>query len=84
MVGDTRRKGWYKKGSQAPHDYCYPFRPEENAILRHAIVADPVDAKAPYYLGNLRFEHQPEEAVSLWETSRSLDPHSTSCTATLH
>ena len=75
MVGDTQAaKGWYKKGSQAPHDYCYPFRPEENAILRHAIVADPVDAKAPYYLGNLRFEHQPEEAVSLWETSRSLDP----------
>jgi len=64
----------YKKGSQAPHDYCYPFRAEEIEMLQHAIASDPADAKAPYYLGNLFYEHQPERARTLWETSRSLDP----------
>jgi tetratricopeptide (TPR) repeat protein len=34
---------------------------------------NPVDAKAPYYLGNLLFESQAERAVSLWERSRGLD-----------
>ena len=75
MEGDTSAAAdWYKKGSEAPHDYCYPFRYEERLMLEHAIAANPKDAKAPYYLGNLRYEHNPEEAMKLWETSRSLDP----------
>ena len=75
MSGDAAAAAaWYKKGSQAPHDYCYPFRYEEILMLEHAIAADPTDAKAPYYLGNLYYEHQPDRAVALWETSRSLDP----------
>ena len=75
MTGDAAAAAsWYKKGSQAPHDYCYPFRVEEAVMLQHAIAADPKDAKAPYYLGNLRYEHIPAEAVALWEKSRELDP----------
>jgi tetratricopeptide (TPR) repeat protein len=31
------------------------------------------DAKAPYYLGNLLYEPQPERAIRLWERSRDLD-----------
>ncbi len=31
-------------------------------------------AGAPYYLGNLLFDAQPETAISNWEQSRSLDP----------
>lgn len=63
----------YKKASTLPHDYCYPFRQEESVILAHAIEMNPSDAKAPYYLGNLYYEHQPERAVALWEKSRDLD-----------
>ncbi|NLZ19117.1 MAG: DUF5107 domain-containing protein [Bacteroidales bacterium] len=75
MNGDSSAAAsWYKKGSQAPYDYCYPFRPEEAVMLRHAIAADPADARAPYYLGNLRYEHMPEEAIALWEKARDLDP----------
>lgn len=75
MEGDPAvAASWYGYGSAAPHDYCYPFRPEEREMLCHAIAANPKDAKAPYYLGNLLYEHQPEKAVALWETSRSLDP----------
>jgi tetratricopeptide (TPR) repeat protein len=35
--------------------------------------ANPNDARAPYYLGNLLFDWQPAEAVKLWERSRDLD-----------
>lgn len=75
MQGDSAAAlAAYQKASKMPHDYCYPFRPEESVILSHAISANPTDAKAHYYLGNLFYEHQPELAVSLWETSRTLDP----------
>jgi tetratricopeptide (TPR) repeat protein len=44
------------------------------AVLRGAIAANPQDARAPYYLGNLLFDWQPTEAVVLWQKSVSLDP----------
>ena len=31
-------------------------------------------ARAPYYLGNLLYDLQPEEAISQWEAARALDP----------
>jgi tetratricopeptide (TPR) repeat protein len=45
------------------------------AILRRAIEANPQDARAPYYLGNLLFDWQPEEAVASWEKSVALAPN---------
>src|ERR1035437_8108839 len=44
------------------------------AVLRQAIAANPRDARAPYYLGNLLFDWQPEEATRLWGVAASLDP----------
>ena len=35
--------------------------------------SNPKDARAPYYLGNLLYEHQPENAIKEWEKSRKLD-----------
>lgn len=64
---------YYQKASAAPSDYCYPFRWEEVEILKHAMKLNPTDARAPYYLGNLFFEHQPAEAIALWEQSLSID-----------
>jgi tetratricopeptide (TPR) repeat protein len=57
-----------------PPDYVFPFQWEAQAVLREAIAANPADARAPYYLGNLLFDSQPEEAVKLWEKSAALDP----------
>ena len=74
QMGDNEAaKAYYIKGSQMPHDYCYPFRAEESKMLLAAIEMVPTDAKAHYYLGNLYYEHQPERAVALWERSRELD-----------
>ena len=55
-------------------DYVFPFQAEAIAVLRSAMTADPGDPRAPYYLGNLLFDWQPEEAVKLWEQSAALDP----------
>lgn len=59
--------------SRMPHNYCFPFRAEAIDALQYAMQVNPGDAKAPYYLGNLLYEHQPEESISLWEKSRELD-----------
>ena len=73
--GDRNKAlAYYKKANTMPSDYCFPFRSEEVVILNHAMAMDPDGAKAPYYLGNLYYEHQPGKAVELWEKSARLDP----------
>ncbi len=63
----------FHKAASMPADYCYPFRWEEVDILNCAMNTNPGDARAPYYLGNLLFEHQPTQAIALWEKSLALD-----------
>ncbi len=63
----------YRLAKLAPADYCFPFRLEAAEWLRAAIRHDPADSRAPYYLGNLLFDHQPTEAIQAWEQSRRLD-----------
>ena len=56
-----------------PSDYCFPFRWESRDVLDQALRKNPGDFKAFFYLGNLLFDHQPEEAIRLWEKSVALD-----------
>jgi tetratricopeptide (TPR) repeat protein len=64
----------YRKAAQAPPLYCFPNLLEEIEILQAAIAADPADARAPYYLGNLLYDRRRhEEAIELWELSARLD-----------
>lgn len=71
---DSRALEYYKKASQIPSDYCFPFRQETIPVLRRAQKQNPEDSMAPYYLGNLLFDHQPREAIKEWEKSLQLDP----------
>ena len=57
-----------------PSDYCFPHRWEAAPALRQALEREPTDAHAPYYLGNLLYDHQPESAIAAWEMARSRDP----------
>ena len=60
--------------SALPPDYCFPSRLEEIAIFKSAMIANPQDACAPYYLGNLLYDRRRhEEAIRLWEKSANLD-----------
>ena len=57
-----------------PPDYVFPFETEAVEVLGQAMKANPRDARAPYFLGNLLYDWQPEEATRLWEASVALDP----------
>jgi len=70
---DDKAIEYYKKASQKPPDYCFPFRWESMDVLEQALKKNPGDSKAFYYLGNLLFDHQPEEAIKQWEKSVALD-----------
>jgi len=64
---------YYKLASKMPPDYCFPFRLESISVLNRAQERNPEDARTPYYLGNLLYDIQPEEAIEEWEKSRDLD-----------
>ncbi|MFN7999085.1 MAG: DUF5107 domain-containing protein [Bryobacteraceae bacterium] len=64
---------YYSLASQMPTEYVFPFRAESIAVLRRAMAANPSDSRAPFYLGNLLYDVQPEEAIRAWEKSVTLD-----------
>jgi tetratricopeptide (TPR) repeat protein len=70
---EEKAKKYYQLGSRMSPDYCFPFQLESIDVLQTAEKYNPSDARAPYYLGNLLFDLQPERAVEEWEKSRSLD-----------
>lgn len=55
-------------------DYEFPFQAEAITVLERAMRIDPDDARAPYYLGNLLYDWQPDRATEMWELSARLDP----------
>jgi len=65
----------FKTAAVLPPDYCFPARLEEIGILKSAMAANPSDARAPYYLGNLFYDRRRHtEAINLWERSAKIDP----------
>jgi tetratricopeptide (TPR) repeat protein len=72
--GDHKQAAkYYRFAGEMPPDYCFPHRLESIGVLERAIRANPGDARAHYYLGNLLYDHQPERAIREWEISRDLD-----------
>ncbi len=65
----------FRAAAKMSPDYVFPFEAEAIEVLRAAMAANPKDARAPYYLGNLLFDWQPEEATRLWEQAAALDPN---------
>jgi tetratricopeptide (TPR) repeat protein len=65
---------YFALAAKMPAEYVFPFQYEAIEVLRHAIKANPHDAGAPYYLGNLLYDWQPAEAAKLWEASIAIDP----------
>jgi tetratricopeptide (TPR) repeat protein len=65
----------FRQAAQASSDYCFPSRLEEMLVLQFAIAANPRDARARYYLGNLLYDRRRHrEAIEHWERSVELDP----------
>jgi len=74
-LGDVTKAAEYRRAATAASpEYVFPFQWENIAVLRRAMAANPQDARAPYFLGNLLFDWQPDEAVALWQKSVALNP----------
>src|SRR5207244_2715624 len=56
-AGETEEAaGWQRQAQRAAPEYCFPWRLEEQLILEDALRANPDDARASYYLGNLLYD----------------------------
>jgi tetratricopeptide (TPR) repeat protein len=64
---------YYAIANKMPYDYCFPFFAEDIEVLKHALAIFPGNARPHYYLGNLLYEYQPENAIVEWEKARDLD-----------
>jgi tetratricopeptide (TPR) repeat protein len=69
---EDKAREYYHLAQAAPTDYVFPFQMEVIRVLQNAMETNPSDSRAPYYLGNLLFDWQPEQAFGLWEKSASL------------
>jgi tetratricopeptide (TPR) repeat protein len=58
-----------KAANEAPLDYAFPFQFEMEPVLTEAMELNRVDSHAPYLLGNLLYDWQPDRATKLWEES---------------
>jgi tetratricopeptide (TPR) repeat protein len=73
MNQTVKAADYYKRAQQASPDYCFPFQHEMIDVFRGAVRADPRDGRAPYLLGNLLYDWQPEEAIRHWEQAAALN-----------
>ncbi len=53
-------------------EYCFPYRHETETILKTAIKMDPENASVYYLLGNLLYDHRPEEAITAWKKASKI------------
>lgn len=76
LLGRTKESDeTYRLASAAEPAYVFPSRLDELLVLESAIARNPLDARAPYYLGNLFYDRRRhEEAITLWERAVELDP----------
>lgn len=71
---DAEAADFYARAARMPAGRCFPLRFEAIDALADAMRVNPSDARAPYYLGNLLYDHQPRRAIEAWERAASLNP----------
>jgi len=78
LTGDKAAAGrFYARARTGSPLNIAPHRLEEKAALEAAILADPADANAHLFLGNLLYgSGQREEGFAQWRKAADLDPHS--------
>lgn len=70
----TDAEKYFTKASSMPTDYVFPFRAEDEKVLKKVIEYQPDEAVPNYYLGNLLYDKQPLRAIAYWEKSVQLNP----------
>ena len=73
LAGKESKTAFEKAAAHGP-EYCFPNRLEAILALECAQKMNPMDAKAPYYLGNLWYDkRQYTEAIACWEKSVKIE-----------
>jgi len=62
-----------QKAAMLPIDYCFPYGRESARVLKTAVQENASDANAWYYLGNLYYDHRPQQAIECWQKAIALD-----------
>ena len=70
----TNTPSLYADALALPVDYCAPFRLETIDVLNKAKEACPGNEKAFYYMGNLLYNIQPDNAMAEWAKCVEMNP----------
>ena len=70
----TEAVKFFHEASAQSVDYGFPFRLEDEKVLKLAASYHPADARPLYYLGNLLYDKQPQRAIESWEAAVKLEP----------
>lgn len=70
LTGNT---AYTKEAMELPVGYCAPFRLETIELLQHAKTVVPESSRPYYYLGNLLYNIQPDNAIAEWEQCVALN-----------
>lgn len=65
---------YFAAAQELSEAYCFPFRLETINVLKKAIAYNDSDTKAYYYLGNILYDKQPEQAIIYWEKAVKNNP----------
>lgn len=71
---ETAAKNLFTKAAALPEDYCFPYRMKTVPVLEAALKINPNDGKAWYYLGNIYYDKQPENAIAYWKNAVLANP----------
>ena len=69
-----RAAGYFADALAMPVGYCNPFRLETIDVLGRAKAACPGSERPYYYLGNLLYNIQPDNAIREWEKCVEMNP----------
>ena len=65
---------WFKKAESGDIAYVFPFRLETITVLNKALEYLPTSFNTWYYLGNIYYHKQPEQALACWEKAVEAKP----------
>lgn len=66
-------ESYFTQAGKTSTDYVFPFRFETLKVLEAVVHKHTDDARAWYYMGNILYDHQAENAMNCWEKAVEID-----------
>ena len=71
---NARASAYFKTAAGQSVDYIFPYRLGSVDVLNTALKYNPTDGNACYFIGNILYEKQPENAMKHWENAVKQNP----------